>query len=84
LATASSDIKVFELAGNQQHAIVVVRAARHDGDVEPVFLVGAVGQRLEKSAVLGFGHPVGSERNLVQRLGACRRDGHKNRREGNC
>ncbi len=73
-----------ELAGNQQHAIVVVGAARHDGDVEPVFLVGAVGQGLEKSPVLSLGNPVGSERDLVQRLGACGRDGHKNRHEGNC
>ena len=64
-----------ELAGDQQHAVVVVGAARHDGDVEPVFPVGAVGRGLEKSAVLGFGHPVGSERDLVQRLGlGARRD----------
>ena len=33
----------IELAGDQQHAVVVVGAARHDGDVEAVFLVGAVG-----------------------------------------
>src|SRR5258708_27824835 len=51
-----------ELAGNQQHAVVVVGAARHDGDVEPVFLVGAFGHGLEKSAVLGLGNPIGSER----------------------
>ena len=76
LATASNDISVFaaheevELAGNQQHAVVVVRAARHDGDVEPVFPVGAVGHGLEKSAVLGLGDPVGSERDLVQRVWA--------------
>ena len=51
----------IELAGNQQHPVIVVRAARHNGDVEPVFLVGAVGECLEKPAMLGFGHPVGSE-----------------------
>jgi hypothetical protein len=73
-----------ELAGNQQHAIVVVRAARHDGDVEPVTPVGAVGHRLEKSAMLGLRHPVGSERDLVQRLGARRRDSRKNRHQGKC
>src|SRR5665811_1699156 len=71
-----------KLAGNQQHAVVVVRTARHDGDVEPVFFVGAVGQGLEKSAVLGLGNPVGSERDLVQRgLGARGRDGRNNGRQ---
>ena len=55
-----------ELAGDQQHAIVVVRAARHDGDVEPVGLIGTVGRSLEKPAMLRFGDPVGSERDLVQ------------------
>jgi len=69
----------IKLAGNQQHAIVVVWAARHDGDVQPVTLVGAVGQGLEKSAVLSLGDPVGSERDLIRRgLGAGRRDGHEN------
>ncbi len=68
-----------ELAGNQQHAVVVVGAARHDGDVEPVILVGAVGQGLEKPAMLGLGDPVGSERNLVQRgLGGRRGERHQN------
>ena len=63
-----------ELAGNQQHAVVVVGAAGHDGDVEPVFPVGAVGRGLEESALLGLGHPIGSKRDLVQRLRRCRRD----------
>ena len=68
-----------ELSGDQQNAIIVVGAARHDSDVEPVILVGAVGQGLEKSAVLGLGDPVGSKRDLVQRgLGARRQNGHKN------
>ena len=66
-----------ELAGDQQHAVVVVGAARHDGDVEPVFLVGAVGQRLEKSAMLGLGDPVGSERDLVQGFRARGRHGRE-------
>src|SRR6266436_4968016 len=73
-----------ELACDQQHAVVVVWPARHDGDVEPVFPVGAVGHGLEKSAVLGLGNPVGSERNLVQRLGTYRHDGHQNRHQGKC
>ncbi len=57
-----------DLAGDQEHAVVVVRPARHDGDVEPVFPVGAVGDRLKEAAMLGLGHPVGSERDLVQLL----------------
>ena len=65
-----------ELAGDQQNAVVAVWSARHDGDVEAVFLVRAVGDRLEESAMLGFRDPVGSERDLVQglaRRGARRR-----------
>ena len=34
----------FDLAGDQQHAAVRLRAARQDRDVEPVFGVGAVDQ----------------------------------------
>ena len=52
----------IDLADRQQDAVVHVRAARHDGDVEAVFPVGAVGQRLVEAAVLGLGHPIGAER----------------------
>ncbi len=57
-----------ELADRQQDAVVHVRTARHDGHVEPVFAVGAVGERLVEAAVLGLGHPIGAEADLVQRL----------------
>ena len=46
-----------ELAGGQQNAVVHLRPARHDGDVEAVFLVGAVGDRLIEAAVLGLAPP---------------------------
>ena len=59
-----------ELADRQQDAVVDVRPARHDGDVEPVFLVGAVGERLVEAAMLGLRDPVGAERDLVERLRA--------------
>ena len=35
-----------ELADRRQDAVVSIRPARHDGHVEPIFLVGAVGERL--------------------------------------
>ena len=57
-----------ELADRQQDAVVHVRPALHDGDVEPVLLVGAVGERLVEAAVLGLRHPVGAEAHLVERL----------------
>ena len=57
-----------ELADRQQDAVVHVRPARHDGDVEPVLAVGAVDQRLVMAAVLGLRHPVGAERDLVEGL----------------
>ncbi|MFK4490089.1 hypothetical protein ABIA45_005167 [Bradyrhizobium sp. USDA 336] len=63
----------IDLAGDQQHPVVLVRAAGDDGDVEAVFLVGAVGDRLEEAAMLGLGDPVGAEGDLVERLGARRR-----------
>ena len=59
-----------DAAGRQEQAIVHVRPALHDGEVEPVFPVGAVGERLIEPAVLGLRHPVGAERDLVERLGA--------------
>ena len=66
-----------ELARDQEHAVIVVRTARHDGDVEPIAFVGAVGQCLEEAAVLRLRDPVGSERDLVQRLGAAGRNRHQ-------
>ena len=60
----------IDLADRQQHAVVGVRAALQDGHVEAVFAIGAVGERLIKAAVLGFGHPIGAERDFVERLRA--------------
>ena len=51
-STASKLCSVFaaheevDLADRQQDAVVHVRPARHDGDVEAVLSIGAVGQRL--------------------------------------
>ena len=52
-------------SGGQQELVVGLRAALNDRDVEAVFGVGAVGDRLVISAVLGLGEPVGPERDLV-------------------
>ena len=46
-----------DLADRQQQPVVHVRAARHDGDVEPVFPIGAVGERLIEAAMLGLAPP---------------------------
>ena len=54
-----------ESSGRQQELVVGLRAALHDRDVEAVFGVSAVGDRLVISAMLGLGEPVGPERNLV-------------------
>ena len=62
----------IDLADRQQDAVVDLRAARHDGDVEAVAAVGAVGQRLVEAAVLGLRDPVGGEGRLVERLGRWR------------
>ena len=48
-------------SGGQQKFVVGLRPALHDRDVEAVFGVGAVGDRLIISAVLGLGEPVGAE-----------------------
>ena len=74
----------IDLADRQQDLIVRARAARHDGDVEAVFPVGAVGQRLVEAAVLALRHPIGAERDLVERLreGRCRRGAGPNGEPG--
>ena len=46
--------------------MAALRAALHDGDLEAVLLVGAVGDRLVEAAMLGFGEPVGAEAHLVE------------------
>ena len=74
LSTASKVCSVFAAMKKSIFAEIIrmrlltLRPAGHDGDVEAVFLVGAVGDRLEEAAVLGLRHPVGAEGHLVQRL----------------
>ena len=55
-----------EFAGHEQDAVVDVRPARHDRHVKAVAFIGAVSNRLEETAMLGLGHPVGAERHLVE------------------
>jgi hypothetical protein len=57
----------IDLADGQQDTVVHVRPAGDDGDVEAVFLIGAVGERLIEAAMLGLSHPVGGETHLVER-----------------
>ena len=89
LVTASNDCSVFavmkksSLPAVKQDAVVGVGAARNDGDVEAVFLVGAVGDRLEEAAMFGLRDPVGSKRHLVEGLRA-RRDQRRNKRQKTC
>ena len=79
-STASKDLQrvgaheEVELADRQQDAVVHVRPARHDGHVEAVFAVGAVGERLVEAAMLGLRHPIGAEADLVELLGLGRRE----------
>ena len=56
----------LDLAGDQQHAAVRGRAALQNGDVEPVFGVSPVDQRLVIAAGLGIGDPIGAEGHLVE------------------
>jgi len=43
-----------DLLGEQRQAVVHLRAARHDRDLETVFRIGAVGDRLIEAAMLGL------------------------------
>ena len=72
-----------ELAGGQEDAVVGVGAAGNDGDVEAIFRVGAVGDRLEEAAMFGLRDPVGSKRHLVEGLRA-RRDQRRDKRQKTC
>ena len=80
---AAAHVEV-ELADGQQHAVAGPRAARHDGDLEAVFLVSAVGDGLVIAAMLALGEPVGAEGHLGQRLlrqGASAQAGRKRSRD---
>jgi len=63
----------LDLAEQQEQPAVGLRAALHDGDVEPVSGVGAVGQRLTIAARLRVGEPVGADRGLAERAPATKR-----------
>src|SRR5262249_18873353 len=73
--------KKIDFADRQQDAVVDARPARHDGDVEAIFAISAVRQRLVEAAVLAFGDPIGAERNLIKRLRCRRRDRRTGQRE---
>ena len=64
-----------EPSGREQQLVVRLRAALDDRDVEAVLGVGAVGDRLIISAMLGLSQPVGPERDLVRSEGGRREQG---------
>ena len=57
----------FDLAEQEQQGAVRLGAAGNDRDIEPVFLVSAVGCGLIKSARLRLREPVRAELHLVER-----------------
>ena len=48
-------------SGRQQELVVGLRPSLHDRDVQSVFRIGAVGDRLVISAVFGLREPVGAK-----------------------
>ena len=56
----------FDLAGDQEHAAVRRRAALQNGDVEAVFGVSSVDERLVVAAGLRVGDPIGAKGHLVE------------------
>jgi hypothetical protein len=62
----------LDAVGQQERAVVDLRAARDDLDVEAAFGVGAVGDRLVEAAMFGLGEPVGAEGDLVRSCAARR------------
>lgn len=59
--------------------MVGVGTALHNGDVEAVFGIGAVGDGLIEAAMLGFGDPIGREGDLVEVFGRRRLAGRGGR-----
>jgi hypothetical protein len=51
----------LDAVGQQKRAVVDLRTAGDDLDVEAAFGVGAVGDRLVEAAMFGLGEPVGAE-----------------------
>jgi hypothetical protein len=56
----------LDAVGQHQRAVVDLRAAGDDLDVETAFGIGAVGDRLVEAAMFGLGQPVGAEGDLCQ------------------
>lgn len=53
-------------AGQKQRLVVHLWAAGDDGNVQTAGLIGAVGDGLIETAVLGLGEPVGAEHHLFK------------------
>jgi hypothetical protein len=58
----------LDAVGQQERAVVDLRTAGDDLDVEAAFGVGAVGDRLVEAAMFGLGEPVGAEGDLESGL----------------
>ena len=75
----------IDASGGQQQAIVALRAALQDRDLEAVFGIGAIGQRLIEAAMLRLGAPIGRETHAIERGGgkhSARHDeGGRNKKE---
>ncbi len=73
-----------DLAGDEQQAVIDLRSAGPDGDIEAVFLVSAVDDGLKMAAMFGFGQPIGGEGHLVEGLRRCAGDECGSGRYNNC
>ena len=58
----------IDAAHGEQHAVIGLRAARHDLDIEPACGIGAIDHGLIIAAMLGLGDPVGAESHLFEIL----------------
>src|SRR5579863_7111217 len=67
IAEEVAGLEEVELAGKKEHPAVPLRTARPNGDVEPVFGVGAVDDGLVVAARFRVREPVQAEGDLVQR-----------------
>ena len=81
IAEKIASLEEVDLARKQKHAAVALRAARQDGDVEPVFGVSAVDDGLVIPSGLRVGQPVQAKRDFVERKRGIRR-GEKGRESG--
>ena len=67
LNQAAAQVEI-ELADGHEHSVCGARPAGHNGDLQPVFLESAIGDRLIISAVLGLRDPVRAERDFPKGL----------------